>query len=286
MLKVRNLEKRYGKLQALKGISFQVEEGTIFSFLGPNGAGKTTTVEILEGLRYKTLGEIYYFGRKVEKIGPEIKERIGVCLQKTELFKELTVIETLKLFRGFYRKGLDPKDVLEIVGLQEKEKSRVKNLSGGQYQRLVLGLSFINDPELIFLDEPTTGLDPQSRRHIWDIILTFKKQGKTVFLTTHYMEEAERLADVVCIIDNGEIIVSGKPEELIKQSGLKVIVEVPKNAKSINLGEIVEDKVIIETENVNSTIQEVMNLGIENFVVRHPTLEDVFLKLTGKGLRD
>ncbi|SHH31756.1 ABC transporter ATP-binding protein [Thermosipho atlanticus] len=286
MLKVKNLKKLYGQFEALKGISFEIERGSIFSLLGPNGAGKTTTVEILEGLRKKTEGEIYYFGKKTEFVSREIKEKIGVCLQKTELFKELTVIETLKLFRGFYKRGFEPEAILNLVGLKEKAKSRVKNLSGGQYQRLVLGLSFINDPELIFLDEPTTGLDPQSRRHVWEIIRNFKNQGKTIFLTTHYMEEAEKLADIVCIIDNGEIIESGSPQNLIEKSNLNVIVEVPKNEKTRHLGKIFNNKVIIETKDVRKTIQEILKVGIENFIVRHPTLEDVFLRLTGKGLRD
>ncbi|ABR30028.1 ABC transporter ATP-binding protein [Thermosipho melanesiensis] len=283
MIKVINLRKKYGDFEALKGISFEVEKGVIFSFLGPNGAGKTTTIEILEGLRKKTSGEIYFFGKKVEKVGKELKEKIGVLLQRTELFRELTVIETLSLFRSFYEKGYNPEEVLEIVGLEEKKKSRVRNLSGGQFQRLCFGLSIINDPKILFLDEPTTGLDPQARRHIWDLILKFKREGKTIFLTTHYMEEAQNLSDMVCIIDNGKIVAQGSPDELIRNSGLNSIIEIE---GEYDFGEVVEGKTIIETSNVMEEINKLLNIGIENFTVRHPTLEDVFLKLTGRGLRD
>ncbi|QTA37353.1 ABC transporter ATP-binding protein [Thermosipho ferrireducens] len=289
ILAVKNLKKYYGDLKAVNNISFEVKRGTVFSLLGPNGAGKTTTVEILEGLRKKTGGEIYYFGEKVNDITKSIKEKIGVALQKTELFKELTVLETVKLFRSFYQKGFTPKEIVDMVGLNEKAKSRVKNLSGGQLQRLVLGLAFVNDPEIIFLDEPTTGLDPQSRRHIWEIIQAFKKSGKTIFLTTHYMEEAERLADMVCIIDNGKIVASGSPDELIKSSGLKSIIEF--QADNISTTHFpnckkLGDKFFFETTNVAEDIQKLLANGIEDFIVRHPTLEDVFLKLTGKKLRD
>ncbi|ANQ53273.1 ABC transporter ATP-binding protein [Thermosipho affectus] len=283
MIKVVNLKKKYGDFEALKGISFSIERGIIFSFLGPNGAGKTTTLEILVGLRKKTSGEIYFFGQKVDDIDKKIKERIGVLLQKTELFRELTVYETLKLFRSFYKKGYDPKKVLEMIGLVEKKNERVKTLSGGQFQRLSFGLSFINDPEILFLDEPTTGLDPQSRRHIWDIIREFKRGGKTIFLTTHYMEEAQTLSNKVCIIDNGLIIAEGSPDELIKHSGLSTIVEVD---GEYNFGKVVEGKTIIETKNMSEVINKLLNDGVEKFIVRHPTLEDVFLKLTGKELRD
>ncbi|RDI92612.1 ABC transporter ATP-binding protein [Thermosipho africanus Ob7] len=284
VVKVENLKKLYGKFEALKGISFEVEEGEIFSLLGPNGAGKTTTVEILIGLREKTEGKIYYFNKEIEKIDKKIKSVIGVSLQKTELFRELTVIETLKLFRSFYKDGYDPYEVLEKIELVEKGKERVKNLSGGQFQRLVVGLSFINDPKIIFLDEPTTGLDPQSRRKIWDIILEFKDKGKTIFLTTHYMEEAQFLSDRVCIIDNGEIIALDTPQKLIENSNLETIIEI--DGVYEKFGKIIGNRTLVETNDPNSLIQKLIENKIENFTVRHPTLEDVFLKLTGKELRD
>ncbi|MBZ4649388.1 ABC transporter ATP-binding protein [Thermosipho sp. (in: thermotogales)] len=284
VVKVENLKKLYGKFEALKGISFEVEEGEVFSLLGPNGAGKTTTVEILIGLREKSEGKIYYFNKEMEKIDKKIKSVIGVSLQKTELFRELTVIETLKLFRSFYKDGYDPYEVLEKIELVEKEKERVKNLSGGQFQRLVVGLSFINDPKIIFLDEPTTGLDPQSRRKIWDIILEFKDKGKTIFLTTHYMEEAQFLSDRVCIIDNGKIIALDTPQKLIEKSNLETIIEIDGVYKKF--GKVVGNRTLVETNDPNSLIQKLIENKIENFTVRHPTLEDVFLKLTGKELRD
>ncbi|ACJ74879.1 ABC transporter, ATP-binding protein [Thermosipho africanus TCF52B] len=284
VVKVENLKKLYGKFEALKGISFEVEEGEVFSLLGPNGAGKTTTVEILIGLREKSEGKIYYFNKEMEKIDKKIKSVIGVSLQKTELFRELTVIETLKLFRSFYKDGYDPYEVLEKIELVEKEKERVKNLSGGQFQRLVVGLSFINDPKIIFLDEPTTGLDPQSRRKIWDIILEFKDKRKTIFLTTHYMEEAQFLSDRVCIIDNGEIIALDTPQKLIENSNLETIIEI--DGVYEKFGKIIGNRTLVETNDPNSLIQKLIENKIENFTVRHPTLEDVFLKLTGKELRD
>ncbi|MBB6062396.1 ABC-2 type transport system ATP-binding protein [Thermosipho japonicus] len=284
VVKVENLRKLYGKFEALKGISFEVEEGEVFSLLGPNGAGKTTTVEILIGLREKSEGKIYYFNKEMEKIDKKIKSVIGISLQKTELFRELTVIETLKLFRSFYKDGYDPYEVLEKIELVEKEKERVKNLSGGQFQRLVVGLSFINDPKIIFLDEPTTGLDPQSRRKIWDIILELKNKGKTIFLTTHYMEEAQFLSDRVCIIDNGEIIALDTPQKLIENSNLETIIEI--DGVYENFGKVIGTRTLVETNDPNGLIQKLIENKIENFTVRHPTLEDVFLKLTGKELRD
>ncbi|HCF37856.1 MAG TPA: ABC transporter ATP-binding protein [Thermosipho africanus] len=239
---------------------------------------------MLIGLREKSEGKIYYFNKEMEKIDKKIKSVIGVSLQKTELFRELTVIETLKLFRSFYKDGYDPYEVLEKIELVEKEKERVKNLSGGQFQRLVVGLSFINDPKIIFLDEPTTGLDPQSRRKIWDIILEFKDKGKTIFLTTHYMEEAQFLSDRVCIIDNGEIIALDTPQKLIENSNLETIIEI--DGVYEKFGKIIGNRTLVETNDPNSLIQKLIENKIENFTVRHPTLEDVFLKLTGKELRD
>ncbi|KUK20307.1 ABC transporter ATP-binding protein, partial [Pseudothermotoga lettingae] len=225
---VKNLKKYYGAVKAVDDISFDVNQGEVVALLGPNGAGKTTTIEILEGLRKKDSGEIYYFDRKVDHIDKEIKKRIGVQLQKTAFFEYLTVQETVELFAGLYDMKVDKKtlkNLVELVSLGEKAKSRVKNLSGGQLQRLALITALVNEPEIIFLDEPTTGLDPQARRYVWQIIETLKKQGKTILLTTHYMEEAERLADRVLIMDHGKIIASGTVWQLVESLNMDSYIE-------------------------------------------------------------
>ncbi len=289
IVEVKNLKKYYKDVKAVDGISFNVEEGSIFALLGPNGAGKTTTVEILEGLRKKDSGEIKLFGETVDDIPKEMKKRIGVQLQKSAFFSHLTVRETLSLFRELYGRGYRVREILEMVHLVDKEKSLVKNLSGGQLQRLALGVALINDPELIFLDEPTTGLDPQARRMVWGIIKDLKSKGKTIFLTTHYMEEAEYLADVVCIIDHGKIVEMGGPEEIIRRSGLKTVIEM----------ETIEDFVVKGAEKLDTNkyrlivnepervLPEILKSGkVSNVMIRKPNLEDVFLKLTGHSLRD
>ncbi len=226
IVEVEELRKYYGSVKAVDGVSFKIKQGSIFTLLGPNGAGKTTTLEIIEGLRTPDSGKITIFGRHVEKIGREEKELIGVSLQETNLIGNLTVRETLSMFRSFYKKGLSVEDVLDFVSLKDKAKTHVDRLSGGQRQRLAIGLALINDPLLLFLDEPTTGLDPQARRSIWDLLLQLKKQGKTIVLTTHYMEEAEFLSDWVCIMDHGRIIREGTPEDLIKSIGGESVIEV------------------------------------------------------------
>jgi len=289
IVEVKNLKKYYKDVKAVDGISFNVEEGSIFALLGPNGAGKTTTVEILEGLRKRDSGEVKLFGETVDDIPKEMKKRIGVQLQKSAFFNYLTVGETLSLFRELYGRGYKVREISEIVHLVDKEKSLVKNLSGGQLQRLALGVALINDPELIFLDEPTTGLDPQARRMVWGIIKDLKDKGKTIFLTTHYMEEAEYLADVVCIIDHGKIVEMGRPEEIIRRSGLKTVIEM----------ETIEDFVVEGAEKLDANkyrlivndpervLPEILKSGkVSNVMIRKPNLEDVFLKLTGHSLRD
>jgi len=289
IVEVKNLKKYYKDVEAVDGISFDIEEGSIFALLGPNGAGKTTTVEILEGLRKRDSGEVKLFGETVDDIPKEMKKRIGVQLQKSAFFNYLTVGETLSLFRELYGRGYKVREISEIVHLVDKEKSLVKNLSGGQLQRLALGVALINDPELIFLDEPTTGLDPQARRMVWGIIKDLKDKGKTVFLTTHYMEEAEYLADVVCIIDHGKIVEMGRPEEIIRRSGLKTVIEM----------ETIEDFVVEGAEKLDANkyrlivndpervLPEILKSGkVSNVMIRKPNLEDVFLKLTGHSLRD
>ncbi|WP_448522978.1 ABC transporter ATP-binding protein [Pseudothermotoga sp.] len=301
VLQVKNLKKYYGNVKAVDGVSFRVEQGQIVALLGPNGAGKTTTIEIIEGLRKKDEGEIFYFGRKVETIDEEIKKMLGVQLQKSAFLDNLTVKETLELFSGLYGISLKPsqlRELVETVMLEEKMNSRVKTLSGGQMQRLALAIALVNDPKIVFLDEPTTGLDPQARRHVWQIVRGLVEKGKTVLLTTHYMEEAQELADYVLIMDHGKIIAEGTVDDLIKmlnmESYLEFVVEDPKaflekipGAKIVN-----GEKMIVPTKKVEDDVQKIFilakneGLSIENLVVRRPNLEDVFLSLTGRYLRD
>jgi ABC-2 type transport system ATP-binding protein len=210
----------------VRGISFEIEAGRCFGLLGPNGAGKTTTIEILEGLLPPSSGEASVLGLRWGRDDQEIRERLGVCLQQTVLSEKLTVTETLRLFRSFYRSGRAVDDVIAGVALQEKAKARVGTLSGGQKQRLAVACALVSDPELLFLDEPTTGLDPQSRRQVWDIVNEFKARGRTVLLTTHYMDEAERLCDEIAILDHGGIIAKGTPRDLIRSLGGDHVVEV------------------------------------------------------------
>jgi len=303
IVEVEDLRKYYGNIKAVDGVSFKIKQGSIFTLLGPNGAGKTTTLEIIEGLRTPDSGKITIFGRQVERIGREEKEFIGVSLQETNLIGNLTVRETLSMFRSFYKKGLNVDDVLDFVSLKDKAKSYVEKLSGGQRQRLAIGLAIINDPLLLFLDEPTTGLDPQARRSIWDLLLQLKKQGKTIVLTTHYMEEAEFLSDWVCIMDHGKIIREGTPEDLIKSIGGESVIEVEvehsdgflEELSNIGLNYSYNEKhkrLIIKTNNVLETIgillriAEEKGINIRNEIIRQPNLEDVFLTLTGKQLRE
>ena len=298
LLEVKNLKKYYKKVKAVDGISFEVRYGEVFAFLGPNGAGKTTTLEILEGLRDYTDGEIYYFGQKVKEVGPEIKERIGVLLQETKLMDNLTVKETLSLFASFYKKKLSIDYLLDLVSIKEKEKAFVKNLSGGQKQRVGLALALVNDPDIVFLDEPTTGLDPQARHNIWEIVERLKEEGKTIFLTTHYMEEAEKLADYIYIIDHGHIIAKGTLSQLISSLDKKSIVEFKLSDKvqisSLPIENVKnkKDTYIVESKDVPQTMDKLFLWARENGVditdisIRRANLEDLFLHLTGRSLRD
>jgi len=289
ILRVENLKKYYGPVKAVDGISFSLEKGMVFSLLGPNGAGKTTTVEILEGLRRKDEGTIHYFGVKMDFPNREVKRKMGICLQKSAFFENLTVLETLKLYRTLYGNGMDVEEVVKLFELEGLEKRRVKTLSGGQFQRLAVAVAFVNDPEIVFLDEPTTGLDPQARRHIWEIVETFKRRGKTIFLTTHYMEEAERLSDYVCIMDHGRIIAEGSPRALVESSGLKSIVEFDCE-NELHVEGTLEKKdnhYVVETNEPETLIKDLLrNWNVSNIVIRKPNLEDVFLKLTGRELRE
>ncbi len=302
VVEVRNLVKRYGDLAAVNDVSFSVDKGEIFGFLGPNGAGKTTTIEMIEGLRKPNSGSIKVCGIDAVKEPAKIKEIIGVQLQSTTLYDNVKVREVIDHFAGYYQKSLPTDQIMEKVSITEKRNSYVDTLSGGQKQRVALALALINDPEVAFLDEPTTGLDPQSRRNVWSIIESLKDGGKTVILTTHYMEEAEELCDRVGIIDHGKIIALDSPRNLIEKADLESAVEVSskdKNAedifkgmKGVNKVTREDNRFILQTKQSSSVIRELSKLSedsklnLEGMSVRKGTLEDVFLLLTGRKLRD
>ncbi|HOO73878.1 MAG TPA: ABC transporter ATP-binding protein [Tepiditoga sp.] len=294
-IEVHNLKKYYKDTKAVDGISLSIEKGKVTAILGPNGAGKTTTVETLEGLRKADSGEIYYFGEKIKEVDEKIKEKIGVQLQSSTFLSNLTVYETIKTFAGLYKKSLDVDKIIIKFNLEEKKKSKIKNLSGGQQQRVALACAVINDPEIVFLDEPTTGLDPQARRNLWTAIEELKKDGKTVVLTTHYMEEAEYLSDKIYIVDHGKIIAEGKVNELVKTINMKSVINFSVNHKSEIFSEYQKNEDGIfktETSDIEKTLVEIYekarknDLTIENLSIRNPNLEDVFLHLTGRKLRD
>ena len=303
---VRDLRKSYGAVEAVRGISLDIPAGECFGLLGPNGAGKTTTVEVLEGLLRPTAGEVEVLGRRWGRDDREIRERLGVCLQQTVLSEKLEVGETVALFRAFYREGRVPREVVREVGLQEKERSRVGTLSGGQKQRLAVACALVGDPELLFLDEPTTGLDPQSRRQVWDIVNGFKKRGRTVVLTTHYMDEAEKLCDRIFVVDQGRVIAQGSPRELIRSLGGDHVVEIA--VENGGAGDLRPEElaglpsvraVHAEAGHFVLTVAEphvaiapllerVASCGhrLSSLATRHASLEDVFVSLTGRHLRD
>mgnify|MGYP000954424483 FL=1 len=302
VIEVINLVKSYGSVKAVDQISFEVTQGEVFGMLGPNGAGKTTTVEIVEGLRPADSGSATVLGIDVARDSRAVKERIGVQSQSPALFPSLTVREMINFFRSLYRKSLPTSRIIDLASLQESQNVLFRNLSGGQQQRLSVSLAFINDPEIIFLDEPTTGLDPQARRAMWEVIETFRRAGKTVVLTTHYMEEAQRLCDRIAIMDYGKIIALDSPQRLIESNikesaiqfkmkdypGDQVLTSLPDVSKVIREG----DDVIVYTSNIPSAISELLGMAsqrsaeLSELSVRQATLEDVFLKLTGKRIRD
>jgi len=234
---VRNLTKKYGQFEAVKGISFDVHEGEIFGLLGPNGAGKSTTLEIIETLREKTSGEVTVNGYNLDDNPNEIKKIIGVQLQASGFYPGLTLLELIELFGGLYNHDVNPLELLKMVNLEEKAKSKYKDLSGGQKQRFSIATTLINKPKIIFLDEPTTGLDPQARRNLWDLITDIRQQGTTVIITTHYMDEAEVLCDRVAIIDSGKIIALDTPDKLIDNL-VDTGFERPKEVKKANLEDV------------------------------------------------
>jgi len=302
---VAELRKDYGPVQAVRGVSFTIDTGTCFGLLGPNGAGKTTTVEILEGLLPPTSGEVRVLGRRWGRDDREIRERLGVCLQQTVLSEKLEVGETLSLFRAFYREGRPPEEVIAEVGLSEKRRARVGTLSGGQKQRLAVACALVGDPELLFLDEPTTGLDPQSRRQVWDLVRRFKDRGRTVLLTTHYMDEAEKLCDQLAVIDHGQFIAEGSPAELIRSLGGDHVIEVaveegetpppPDELAGLPAVRSVHRDALRLTLSVTephvalpALLARLDSAGrsLASLSTRHASLEDVFVSLTGRHLRD
>jgi ABC-2 type transport system ATP-binding protein len=302
VIRVRGLHKRYGETHAVDGVSFEVRAGTVFGLLGPNGAGKTTTVEVLEGLRAPDSGDVRVLGIDAVHRPDDLKERIGVSLQTAALYPRLTVVEVLELFRSFYPRGREAAELIGLMDLGEKRNTRTADLSGGQRQRLSVALALVNDPELVFLDEPTTGMDPAARRALWDIILTLKAAGKTVLLTTHYLEEAEVLCDRVAIMDHGRILEEGTVDELVSRRFKERAVRFDAigglgDAELARMPGVTSVKhedgeVLVYTRDVAGTIGAVLDgaeaLGVEpaNLGVRRATLEDVFLDLTGRALRD
>jgi ABC-2 type transport system ATP-binding protein len=272
---VEGLQKAYGKVKAVRGISFGIEVGEVFGLLGPNGAGKTTTVEILEGYRARDAGSVEVLGVDPATAGADWRERIGVVLQSGSLYAQLTVVEILRLFAGYYERSRDVDEVIGIVGLEEKRRQRVHSLSGGQKRRLDLGLALVGDPELVFLDEPTTGFDPEARRRAWDTIRSLRDLGKTILLTTHYLDEAERLCDRVAVLRDGEVAALGRPSEL---TGALPPTEIRYRLNG--------EEVVVHTEEPTRVLNELTadalrkGVELEALEVRRPSLEDVYLSLT------
>ena len=304
-LRCRGLTKRYGDVAAVAGLDLEVRAGECFGMLGPNGAGKTTTVEIFEGLRMPDAGEVEILGDRWRGENLPLRARLGIQLQETKFPEKLTVAEVVTLFRSFYPRGLGVGEVLALVGLEDKADGQVRTLSGGQKQRLSLGCALVGDPELLFLDEPTTGLDPQSRRQTWEIVESLKARGRTVLLTTHYMEEAARLCDRVAVVDHGRVIALGTPRELIASLGAEHVIEFAvagfdgaiDSAALAALPSV--EKVVhdggswrLTVREVHRTVPSLLNALSErsleptHLTTHHATLEDVFMSLTGRRLRD
>ena len=274
-ISVHDLTKSYGDYEALRGISFEIAEGEVFGLLGPNGAGKTTTIEILEGYRSRDAGEVDVLGFDPGRAGPAFRERIGVVLQQSQLWPTITVAETHRMFAGYYDRPRDVDEVIKLVGLEEKRDARVKTLSGGQKRRLDLGVALVGDPDLVFLDEPTTGFDPAARRAAWEMIRALRSLGKTILLTTHYLDEAEQLADRVAVLREGQIIREGTPAELTGGT----------NETEVRYRQDGHE-VVIHTTEPTRLLQELTAAAlaegreVEGLQVRRPTLEDVYLSLT------
>ena len=274
-VRVTGLRKSYGSHEAVRGIDFEIAAGEVFGLLGPNGAGKTTTIEILEGYRKRDAGEVEVLGADPQKATGAWRERVGVVLQSSSLYPGLTVRESLQVFAGYYEKPRDPDEVIEIVGLTEKANARCRTLSGGQKRRLDLGLGLIGDPELLFLDEPTTGFDPGARRAAWETIRNLRSLGTTILLTTHYLDEAEQLSDRVAVLREGRIIRVGTPAELTGESALTEI-------RFKRDGELVVETTTDPTRRLHELTSEALERGeeLDGLEVKRPTLEDVYLELT------
>jgi len=302
ILQVENLVKRYGDVEAVRGVSFNVEAGEVFGLLGPNGAGKTSTIEIMEGLRTPDSGRVSVCGLDPQKKPQELKHEIGAALQATSLPDKLRVIEALRLFASFYRRHRSPEELLKRFGLQEKRNTFYSQLTGGQKQRLALAMALVNDPKVLFFDEPTAGLDPQVRREIYDIIEELRREKKTIVMTTHYIEEAERLCDRVAIVDHGTVIALGTPRELKERSGDKTRLEVRlarpepeeilKSLEGVSECRILGDSYILHCQRppqaIVSLVKYLESTGNEliSLEIATPSLEDVFIELTGRRLRD
>ncbi len=298
----RDLRKHYADVKAVDGLDLLIARRECFGLLGPNGAGKTTTIEILEGLTKPDGGEVEVLGLSWDHNPAELRERIGISLQETQFYEKLTVYETLRLFRSFYKRGHDPDELLRDLSLDEKRDARVGKLSGGQKQRLAVACALIGEPDILFLDEPTTGLDPQSRLQLWEVVARFRAKGGTVLLTTHYMEEAERLCDRVAIVDHGHLIALGTPRELIARLEASNIVEFssepPVDAEAfsqihgvhgfVRRGEAWQLRVDSLAEVVPRLIAAVEHRGakLRTLSTHAATLEDLFVSLTGRELRD
>jgi ABC-2 type transport system ATP-binding protein len=272
---VTDLRKSYGQLEAVRGVSFDIEQGEVFGLLGPNGAGKTTTVEVLEGYRTRDGGTVSVLGADPQEAGSEWRQRIGIVLQSSAMYPNLTVAEHVALFAGYFSRPRDVGEVIELVGLADKRDARVKSLSGGQQRRLDLALGLVGDPEILFLDEPTTGFDPAARRAAWDMIRSLRELGKTVLLTTHYLDEAEQLADRVAVLRGGRIVALGKPAEL---TGRRVATEIRYRENG--------REVLVETHEPTKVLHELTadalarGAELDGLQVRKPTLEEIYLELT------
>ena len=301
-ISVDGLVKRFEDVVAVDGVSFSVPAGTCLGLLGPNGAGKTTTVEILEGLQEATSGTVRVLGQLWGEHAERLRARIGICLQETRFYEKLSVKETVALFRSFYPSGVEVEEAIGLVALEEKRDARVGKLSGGQRQRLALAVALVGDPEVLFLDEPTTGLDPASRRGLWDVIEALKARGRTVVLTTHYMEEAERLCDQVVIVDHGKVVAKGTPAELVASFGGAQVIEFEaRPLLSLDACRALPGCSDVTTQNGTVRLHgkglpealpallrtaEAAGATLVQLSTHAPTLDDVFLHLTGRSLRD
>ncbi len=304
-LSLKSLRKSFGEVVAVDGIDLDVSRGECFGLLGPNGAGKTTTIEICEGLSTADAGDVLLLGLSWKNSASQLRQRIGVQLQETQLPEKLTVEEILRLFRSFYRNGLAVEETIKMAQLEEKCKARVGTLSGGQKQRLAMACALVGDPDLLFLDEPTTGLDPQARRHLWDLVDQLRKAGRTIILTTHYMDEAEHLCDRVAIMDHGRIIALGTPKQLIASVGGEHVVEfaIAASDRAVDANTLIAIPGVqshrvdaglhqLSVVELHTTVPRIFAALAESglkpteFRTHSATLEDVFVGLTGRNLRD